>query len=102
MLRSLQTLSATCFYLLGLGAFLSYLLMKNEIGNAWTTVLLQSIDLPLLLAGLTYGGISLYRSLATDEEPSKALMLTLGIPLLAVFLFFFALNFFVTNTVAPS
>ena len=85
--------SAIVFFVLGLTFACAYVLFRNEIGAAWPLWWLQVADLPLLLAGLTYGGISIERSLRSPSSPSRLLPYVIFIPIGLLFLSFTALNF---------
>ena len=91
-MHGLHRLSAILFFLLGLTFVLAYVLFRNEIAGAWPLWWLQVADLPLLLAGLTYGSISIERSLE-QPTPSRLLPYVIFIPALLLFLFFALLNF---------
>ena len=95
MVRYLHTLSAILFYILGSSMFVAYVLYVNDIAKVQTGTWLETSDLPLLFMGLLYGGLSVYRSLTNDKKESTVLALSLGIPLLAIFLVFVSLKFFV-------
>lgn len=81
MLRFLHSLAATLFYLLGSAFAAAYLLYHNDIAAAPAGVFLYLAQLPLLICGLLYGGLSVYRSIE-GEVPSKMLSFVVGIPLL--------------------
>lgn len=93
MLRYLHTLSAVLFYVLGSSFFLAYVLMRNGIAADASLAWLRAGDMPLLLSGLLYGGISVYRSIQDDASSSKALMLGILIPLAILFLLLLVVNF---------
>lgn len=93
MLRYLHSLSAAIFYCLGGSFFLAYLLFANGIAVHASRQWLETGDLPLLCIGLLYGGLSVYRSVTSDETPSKALGVGLGAPLVVLFVFFVFLKF---------
>ena len=95
MIRYLHTLSAALFYILGSAAFIAYVMQTNNIAVAASTEWLNASDLPLLCIGLLYGGLSLYRSLTNENKASRTLGLSIGIPLLILFLLFVSLKFFV-------
>lgn len=85
MTRYLHSLSAFLFYLLGLSFFAAYLLSVNNIIAAPAKQWLHSMDLPLLLVALLYGGTSVYLSLTAERKGSTGLALSLLIPLMIVF-----------------
>lgn len=93
MIRFLHSLSAFCFYLLGSAMFGSFVLLRNGLYAPWPERLLTTADLPLLAAGMLYGGTSVYLSLRDEGSSSRALALTVALPLLALFLLVLALNF---------
>lgn len=94
MLRYLTNLSACLFYLIGGSFFLCYLLVRNEIGGAMPVTWLRIGDLPLLLAGLIYGGLCVYQSIRSSDAPlSKTLGMTIGLPAAIIFFLFVILNF---------
>lgn len=98
MSRYLHTLSAVLFYLLGLAAFGAYVLLKNDIGGTYPQFLLMIIDIPLLVVGALYGGISVYRSLKEDHAPSPILGIFIALPLILVVGFFAVLNFWTISS----
>ncbi len=89
----LHRISAVLFFVLGLTFALAYMLFRNEIAGTWPLWWLQVGDLPLLLAGLTYGGISIERSLQRPSAPSRLLSSVIFLPAGFLFLFFAILNF---------
>ena len=94
MLRYLHTLSATLFYILGASLFLAYILAHNNIQASAALRFLQIIDMPTLLVGLLYGGLSMYRSLHDKSKGTSIILaLALGFPLAALFLIVITLNF---------
>lgn len=58
MLKFLQQLSATCFFILGITFFVAFLLLRNEIQMIWSAWWMQVADLPLLVSAVTYGATS--------------------------------------------
>ena len=92
MVRFLHTLSAILFYALGAVFFLAYALFVNDIGAGPTKTFMEVGDLPLLCVALLYAGSSLYLSL-TNEKESKPLGLSIGIPIVIVFITFVILKF---------
>ena len=93
MLKTLHPLSAVVFYALGLSFFVAYLLLRNGIAGTWPGWWLQVADLPVIIAGGVYGGMSMYKSLTRDHVPSRGLAFTIGIPLAALLVFLVILNF---------
>ena len=89
----LHRLSAILFSILGLTFALAYILFRNEIAGAWPLWWLQVADLPLLLTGLTYGSISIERSLQQPSASSRLLPYTIFVPAGLLFLLFATLNF---------
>lgn len=89
----LHRLSAVLFFVLGLTFALAYILFRNGIAGAWPLWWLQVADLPLLLAGLVYGSISIERSLQRPSAPSRALPSVIFVPAFLLFMFFVFLNF---------
>jgi hypothetical protein len=91
--RYIHALSAVLFYLLGSSFFIAFILMRNGIAaenfNAW----LHAGDMPLLLSGLLYGGLSVYGSIRSDTSSSKILLIGILVPLVIIFLLLAALNF---------
>ena len=86
MARLLHSISAFCFYLLGSTFFLAYVLQRNVIAGDWPVYWMQVADLPFLLAGLTYGGISLSLSFGEHHKAARIIGWCLAIPLGIVFL----------------
>jgi hypothetical protein len=93
VLRYLHTISAILFYALGLSFFAGYILMRNEIMTNAALNWLRIGDLPLLVSGLLYGGLSVYLSLKNDESASKTLMLGILIPMGILLILLLAVNF---------
>ena len=93
VLLFLHTLSAVAFYALGLSLFLAYIMLRNAIGGDLPLGWLRIMDLPMLLIGLLYGGISLYQSFRNDRSISTILLCAIAIPLLCIFIGFAILNF---------
>ncbi len=83
MSRYLHTLSAVLFYVVAGSFFVCYVMVRNELGGDWPVLWLKIGDLPLLLLGLLYGGLSIYRSL-TDTH-SSGLLVAILVPLAALF-----------------
>jgi hypothetical protein len=93
MSRYLHTLSAILFYVLGGSFFLAIVLNYNRIAGTTPRVWMDIIDLPLLLTGLLYGGVSLYRSVRSDGDTSHALTVGIAIPLGILFVLLLVTNF---------
>jgi hypothetical protein len=93
MSRFLHTLSAILFYLLGGSYFLAIVLNYNDIAGTAPRVWMDIMDLPLLLTGLLFGGISLYRSVRSDGDTSHALIVGLAFPLVILFGLMLITNF---------
>ncbi len=93
MSRFLHTLSAILFYILGTSFFLAIVLRQNAIAGTAPQVWMDIADLPLLLTGLLYGGVSLYRSVRNDEHVSHALIVGLALPLGILFSLLLITNF---------
>ncbi|NOS67055.1 MAG: hypothetical protein HOO67_01675 [Candidatus Peribacteraceae bacterium] len=91
MLRPLQQLSAFFFYLLGSSFFVAYILLKNKLWMNDAALWMQIADLPLAFCALSYGGLSLYLSVRTDE--SKMLPWLIGVPLGIFFVMIVVMNF---------
>ena len=85
MLRYFHTLSAVLFYCLGLSFFVAWVLLRNALGDTLPLLWLHTADLPLLLSGMLFGGLSMYRSLAHERTMSLPLILGITIPLLLLF-----------------
>lgn len=92
-MECLRRLSAVLFAVLGLTFALAYVLLRNEIADGWPLWWLQVADLPLLLAGLVYGGTSCERSLQRPSAPSAVLRYAIVIPAFLLFAFLAFLNF---------
>lgn len=91
--KMFHSLSAVLFYVLGLSFFVAYIMLRNDAGGVWPGWWMQVADLPTLVAGAVYGGTGMYKSLTMDHRPSRALGLTIGIPLAALTLFLALMNF---------
>ncbi len=93
MILFFQKLSEWLFYALGISFFVAYLLYRNTVASPWPEIWLSILDLPLLLSGILYGGISLYLSIKNPDKKSKILALSILIPLVALFTLFLVMNF---------
>lgn len=93
MLRLLHSVSAACFYSLGLAFFVAYALIRNNLWGDVPTVWMKVADLPFLLTGLTYGGISLVLSFGEASRTRHIIGWIVTIPLTVAFLYFLALAF---------
>lgn len=93
MLRYLHTLSAVLFYVLGSSFFLAYVFLRNGIMADASSTWLTAGDMPLLLAGLLYGGLSIEKSIRNDAGASTPIMLGIGIPALVLLVLTLVLNF---------
>lgn len=93
MLSYLHKLSAIFFYVLGSSVFIAYILAHNLIAVGVMSRWLEVVDLPLLLSGMLYGGISIYESLRTDASSPKVMTIAIGLPLLILFGVILLLNF---------
>lgn len=92
MLRYLHTLSAALFYILAGSFFLAIILIRNgvtTIAETW----LDIADLPLLLAGLIFGCLSLYHSVRSDARTSHALLAGIALPIAILFVLLMIANF---------
>ncbi|UPA22528.1 hypothetical protein K8942_05790 [Candidatus Peribacteria bacterium] len=97
MARYLHTLSATLFYILGLSFFVAYVLSYNDIAVLPSQTWMQIADLPLVASALLYGGVSVYRSLTHEREPSRSIALIIGVPLALIFVITTILSFWPTT-----
>jgi len=86
-------IAAVFFYLFAGSFFVSYLLLRNNLLFPWSQWWLRVADVPLALVAVLYGGSSLYRSIKRHEGTSWPLLILIGTPLLALFTFIVALNF---------
>ncbi len=93
MSAALKQASGFLFYLLGAALIVGLVLLKRDISPALTTALLNSIDLPLLLAGMVYGGSSLYISITANRQQSMTVALIITLPLALLFIAFAYANF---------
>lgn len=93
MLAYIHAVSAVLFYALGATLFAAYLLVRHKLGADLPLKWLSYMDLPSLLVGLLYGGLSIYRSLRDDTSISVILLIAIGMPVALVFVAFFILNF---------
>ncbi|MCF7844332.1 MAG: hypothetical protein K9M03_00700 [Kiritimatiellales bacterium] len=93
MTHYLHKVTGILFFLLGISLFVAYLLMHNGIYASQTAWWIQRADLSFALTTLIYGGTGLYLSIHPKDKPSRALALTIGIPVAAFFVFLFILNF---------
>lgn len=93
MLKHLHSLSAILFYVLGASFFVAYLLHFNKLLGLWPRWWFEVADMPLIIAAILYGGTSLFLSIYNPERSSTALKYSIAIPLIALFLFLVALNY---------
>jgi hypothetical protein len=93
MLPFLQSLSGVLFYALGLSFFVSYLLLKNSILSEITEWWMRTLDLPLILSALLYGGLSLLQGLQGSTTKFRGLTFIIFLPIAALFFSFMILNF---------
>lgn len=94
MTRTLHSLTAFLFYVLGAGSFAAFVLLRNGLYDAWPAWWLTVVKMPLLLTGLIYGGTSIYLSLmAAEDRPSRGLGAVIVVPILLLFLLSLFLNF---------
>ncbi len=89
---ALRRASAFLFYLLGVLLIVTVLLVRRDMMPASLYPAVNSLDLPLLLVGMLFGGSSLYVSL-TKGRTSIVLLIVIFLPLAALFGFFCYLNF---------
>lgn len=93
VLSQIRGVAGFCFYLLGSGIFLAYLLVRNDIQPEWSLWWMHVTDLPLAASMLTYAGLSLYTSLVQPGKRAYGAALVIGLPLVAIFLLVVTLNF---------
>ena len=91
MIRVLHRLSAFFFYLFGVSFFIAYVLLKNKLWWAESSMWMQIADLPLAFSAVVYGGLSLYLSVQSGN--SKILPWLIGMPLSIFFGLILLLNF---------
>ena len=89
----LKSFSAWLFYLLGISFFVAYMFAVNEMYVPWPKFWLSIADLPLLLAGMIYGGTSLFLSVKQPQKKSPVLASFIVIPLTTLFIFLALMNF---------
>lgn len=93
----IHRISAALFYILGATFFIAVWMLRNAVNPVSSEWWLRIADLPLLLLGMLYGGLSVFQSLRTRDHPSHPMIFFIGLPLLALFLFFVILNFWGTS-----
>ena len=93
MLPFFRSLAAVCFYVLGTTFILAYVFQQRGTGGGWPLWWLQVADLPLLLAGIVFGGASVVLSVEHDHGLSCSARLIVAFPLIAFFLFAVYLTF---------
>lgn len=94
MIKYVHTVSAIAFYVLGTSFFLAYLFLHNNLLTIASMQWLGIADMPLLFTGMLYGGLSVYNSINdNNHEYSRTLALSVGVPLVVLFLILFVLNF---------
>ena len=92
LMDSLRRASAALFYALGIIVILGIIFVNRGYWVSGFTTLLNVLDLPLLLVGMLFGGSSLVVSLSKGN-PSKALVISVFVPLMILFLIMMYLNF---------
>ncbi len=92
-MSALQRSSEFLFFVLGILLLACFIMVKRGIAVEIAQPLLHSIDLPLLLAGMLYGGSSLYASIRQEKEFSLGIALAIAIPMAVTFLVFASMNF---------
>lgn len=93
MLESVHRISAVLFYVLALIALCgAVLLHRDGTAASWIPVV-NSLDLPLILCAMVYGGTSLYGGLTRRGMHSMTLFIVITLPLALLFAFFVYLNF---------
>ncbi len=85
MVNVLRRAAAFWFFVLGFLAIAGVVLMKNGLLPAPLVAVTHALDLPLLLAGIVFGGCSLYRSMVPAGKSSPLLAVVIALPLLAAF-----------------
>ena len=93
MTQYLNKLSAVLFYVLGTSFFVAYLLSVKDSMEPLVSMWLRIGDLPLAVVAMLYGGTSLYLSVKPADKFSRGLAITIAVPLIALFIFLFMLNF---------
>ena len=73
--------------------FVAVWVLRNGMGSISSEWWMRIVDLPLLMIGMLYGGLSVYQSLRAKDHPIHPFIFFLGLPLIALFLFFVILNF---------
>jgi len=89
---ALRRASAALFYTLGTIVLVLFILLKRELIGPWASALLHVLDLPLLLFGMLYGGLSLTGSMTKGSRPT-VLHMVVGVILASVFIAFAWMNF---------
>ncbi len=93
MVNALRRVAAFWFFLLGLLILAGVLLLKRELLPLQLVAVVHVLDLPLLFAGIVFGGTSLYHSMVPEGKSSLILAIIITLPLLAVFCAFAYFNF---------
>ena len=93
MLRYVHALSAFLFSLLAGAFFLAYILLHNDLMPRVAAALLLIGQLPLLVTGLLYGGLSVYRSLHAESGASRTVAIVVAVPLGLLFLLALYIHF---------
>lgn len=91
LMDAFRRASAVLFFGLGVLVLVLILALKQEMVGVWATTLLNVLDLPLLLFGCLYGGLSLTGSMTKGKL--TPLLIIVGIILGALFLIFLWFNF---------
>lgn len=89
---AIRRASAFLFYLFGVLLIVTVLLTRRGFVPSSLDAMVNSLDLPFLFIAMIFGGSSLYLSL-TKGRKSMLLLVSIFLPLAALFGFFCYLNF---------
>lgn len=73
MFSSVHKTAAFLFYTLGLIILIGVVLIRQEIMQYTFRPIINSLDLPFMLSAITYGGMSVYKSVTPDGKRSPIL-----------------------------
>ncbi len=92
-MHTLHRVSAFAFYLLGSCVIVGVVLIARGVSTGVVSTILHTLDLPLLVSGMLYGGSSLILSLKRDRISPGLTIVVFGF-LGILFLGFAILNFY--------
>lgn len=93
MVSALHRAAAFWFFSIGFAVIIGVVLLSRGWLPSVLIGALHSLDVPLLLAGIVFGGTSLYRSMVPEGKSSPILAVCIALPLVALFCLAAYVNF---------